>query len=132
MIKMLLKLTRNALGQIVIFFDFITRPKPIQRATETQNEIDLITRNMALYQFRACPFCVKTRRAIHRLNLNIETRDTINNAQHRADLEKFGGVIKVPCLKIEEGGNTQWMYESSDIIAYLENRFGENTIIANT
>ena len=129
---MLLKLIRNALGQIVIFFDFITRAKAMQRTSDAQNEIDSITLNMALYQFRACPFCVKTRRAIHRLNLNIETRDTINNAQHRADLEKLGGVIKVPCLKIEEGGNTQWMYESSDIIAYLENRFGENTIIANT
>ena len=129
---MLLKLTRNALGQIVIFLDFITRPKAIQRMSDAQNEIETVTRNMALYQFRACPFCVKTRRAIHRLNLNIETRDSINNATHRADLEKFGGTIKVPCLRIEEGGDTLWMYESTDIIAYLDNRFGEKEITANS
>ncbi|MDF3852182.1 hypothetical protein [Achromobacter denitrificans] len=29
----------------------------------------------------------------------------------------------MPCLRIEEAGGTRWMYESSDIIAYLEQRF---------
>ena len=129
---MLLKLIRNALGQIVIFIDFITRPKPMQRSEENQQAINQVTANMALYQFRACPFCVKTRRAIIRLNLDIEKRDAINNAQHRADLAELGGEIKVPCLKIDEAGSTQWMYESSEIIAYLENRFGESTMAAHS
>jgi glutathione S-transferase len=29
----------------------------------------------------------------------------------------------VPCLLIEEDGEARWMYESNDIIAYLEKRF---------
>ncbi|MCA7113286.1 hypothetical protein LGL75_14005 [Staphylococcus aureus] len=29
----------------------------------------------------------------------------------------------MPCLRIEENGQTRWMYESSDIVAYLEKTF---------
>lgn len=120
---MLLKLIRNALGQVIIFLDYVTRPKPIQRPAALQTEINKITSNMALYQFKACPFCVKTRRTFRRLNLNIETRDTINNLQYRAELSELGGKVKVPCLKISENGNTIWLYESNDIIHYLDERF---------
>jgi len=31
--------------------------------------------------------------------------------------------LKVPCLKITENGEDRWMYESNDIIAYLNGRF---------
>ncbi|KCU96906.1 hypothetical protein APX70_200030 [Pseudomonas syringae pv. maculicola] len=30
----------------------------------------------------------------------------------------------MPCLRIEEGGKTVWMYESKVIIDYLDQRFG--------
>lgn len=123
---MLLKLIRNALGQLIILIDYLTRPTPIQRSTEAQTEINNITNQMALYQFRACPFCIKTRRTFRRLNLDIETRNANTNLQYRTELSEQGGKIKVPCLKINENGKTQWMYESSDIIQYLDNRFGEN------
>jgi len=29
----------------------------------------------------------------------------------------------VPCLRIEENGQTTWMYESNTIIEYLNQRF---------
>ena len=124
---MLLKLIRNALGQLIIFIDFLTRPKQLQRPAALQEEVNQITRNMVLYQFKACPFCTKTRRTFRRLNLEIETRDAANNAQHRAELAEQGGKIKVPCLRIEEHGASKWMYESSEIIHYLDNRFGVST-----
>jgi len=38
-----------------------------------------------------------------------------------------GGKLTVPCLKIEnDSGEVTWMYESSDIVAYLEGRFMGN------
>jgi len=123
---MLLKLIRNTLGQIIIAIDYLTRPRPLQRPAEDQAEINKITRNMALYQFNACPFCVKTRRTFRRLNLEIETRDAINNLQHRSELAEQGGKIRVPCLKIDENGTSKWMYESDDIIKYLDDRFSVN------
>ncbi|MBV1909072.1 MAG: glutathione S-transferase domain-containing protein, partial [Kangiellaceae bacterium] len=44
----------------------------------------------------------------------------------KQELIAGAGKLKVPCLKIDEGeGNVQWMFESSDIIRYLERRFVE-------
>ena len=120
---MIVKGLRNGLGQLIIFADWLTRPKPLQRTAEQQAEVDAATAYLALYQFNACPFCVKVRRAIHTFNLKIELRDAKNNPQFRQELEQQSGRIKVPCLRIEEGGEVRWMYESNDIIAYLQERF---------
>ena len=56
-----------------------------------------------------------------RMSLNIELRDAKDNAEFRQELESEGGRIKVPCLRIEDkNGKYTWLYESSDIIQYLE------------
>jgi len=63
---------------------------------------------------------VKVRRAIKRQGLSVETRDAKSNEQFRQELLEQGGKIKVPCLRIEENGQVTWLYESNDIIAYLD------------
>ena len=74
-----------------------------------------------MYQFFTCPFCIKTRRAIKRLSLNIETRDALGHAPSRQQLLEGGGVIQVPCLRITtEDDGVEWLYESNEIIKYLE------------
>ena len=79
---------------------------------------------MALYQFKTCPFCIKVRKEIYRLSLNIETRDAQPPGPHRNDLVQGGGKAKVPCLRITDAaGNSQWMYESGAIMDYLRGRF---------
>ena len=104
---MIFKLVRWPLVQLILLLDFLTSPRPLQRSPEAQAAVDAQTRDLALYQFRACPFCVKTRREIRRLGLNIETRDAQHNAQWRAELEAQGGRIQVPCLRIQDGGDDQ-------------------------
>jgi len=121
---MIVKVVREGLGRLIVFFDFLTRPKKMQRSPSEQKSVDEAARGLALYQFYACPFCVKTRRALHRLNIPIEFRDAQKDPEHRKTLLEEGGKIKVPCLRIQENGSETWMYESSDIIAYLERRFG--------
>lgn len=120
---MIVKAIREGLGRIIVFVDFITRPKQIVRSESDQNKADEQAKNLALYQFYACPFCTKVRRNIHRLNISVELRDAQNNATFREELLKEGGAIKVPCLRIEENGRTKWMYESSDINEYLNAQF---------
>lgn len=121
----MMKAIRYLLGQLILFFDWITRPKAPDHPPEVQQALDQQTRDMALYQFYLCPFCVKTRRAIRRLGLNIETRDANSDPEHKAKLISEGGQYQVPCLAINEGGQTRWLYESSDIISYLEQRFSQ-------
>lgn len=121
---MLLKLLRQGLGRLIIFISFFIPITKIKRTPEEQSCVDLATQNLSLYQFYACPFCLKTRRAFKRLGLNIQTRDAQKNPA-RAELSNGGGEIKVPCLRIDINNQTTWMYESSDIIHYLEQQFGE-------
>lgn len=123
---MLLKLLREGLGRLVILISFFIPIKKQKRSPEEQKCVNDATSNLSLYQFYACPFCLKTRRAFSRLNLNIETRDAQKNPD-RADLKNCGGEIKVPCLRIDNNDETIWMYESTEIIKYLEQRFGENS-----
>jgi len=120
---MLIKALRNILGQLIVFIDFITRPRKLKRTAEAQAAVTQQASNLELYQFHACPFCVKTRRALHRLNVPVALRDAKNDTQARQELEQQGGKIKVPCLRIEDNGQSTWLYESKAIIAYLDQRF---------
>ena len=119
----ILKLIRFILGYTIIILSAIFRPRQLQRSNDAKKEIDKQTKSMYLYQFYLCPFCVKVRRHIHRLNLNIDFRDAKDDPKHRQDLLEGGGRLKVPCLRIDEGDNTSWLYESSDINDYLSSRF---------
>jgi len=120
---MFIKVLREGLGRLIVFIDFVTRPKPIRRNPEGQKAVDASASQLSLYQFYACPFCVKTRRTIHRLNLPIELRDAQKPGNHRSELERQGGKVQVPCLRIEDGGETRWLYDSGAIIDYLNRRF---------
>jgi len=123
-IRTFFKTLRFVLGPFVLLWEMVTSPKGIVRPAEQQQEIDQQCRSLALYQFKTCPFCIKVRRTMRALSLNIELRDAQHDPQHREALLQGGGQIKTPCLRItDEQGSSQWMYESDDIIQYLRQRF---------
>ncbi|MFZ3432104.1 glutaredoxin family protein [Vibrio harveyi] len=118
-----MKFIRWILGKIILLLNAVFSPRVVKRSAEAQKSVDDKAKNYALYQFEACPFCVKVRRAMKRQSVNIELRDAKNDPVHREALEQGGGRVKVPCLRIEKDGETQWLYESSDIVAYIEKEF---------
>ncbi|WEL56917.1 glutaredoxin [Pseudomonas kermanshahensis] len=120
---MIVKALRVGLGQLIVFGDWISRPAKRKRDAAAQARVEQAANGLALYQFHACPFCVKTRRTLHRLNVPVALRDAKNDPAHRQALLEGGGRVKVPCLRIEEEGKVSWMYESKAIIAYLDKRF---------
>lgn len=120
---MIVKALRVGLGQLIVFGDWISRPAKRKRDAAAQAQVEQQAKGLALYQFHACPFCVKTRRTLHRLNVPVTLRDAKNDEVHRQALLEGGGRVKVPCLRIEEAGQVTWMYESKAIIAYLDERF---------
>jgi len=123
--KYLFRIIRWPLGQLVIFIDWITRPPIPEIAAERRTELDAITSTMKMYQFKQCPFCVKTRRNIRRLGLNIELRDARNDPKWNSELINEGGKYQVPCLRlVNDDGSSEWMYGSKKIINYLDQRFG--------
>jgi glutaredoxin len=118
------KVIRWILGRIILILDFLTSPTPVKRQVGVQKDIDSETASMSLYQFHACPFCVKVRRQLKRHALHIELRDAKNDGEFKAELVREGGRHKVPCLRIEKSDRSvEWLYESNDIMAYLNDRF---------
>ena len=119
-----MRIIRWFIGAMILFFDWLFTPKGIKRAAQLQAAIDEQAKAITLFQYKACPFCVKVRRAMKRQSLPIETRDAKRCATAREELLAGGGKLKVPCLKIEDNeGKVSWMYESTEIIDYLEQRF---------
>jgi len=120
----LLKIVREGVGRLMVLISFLTNSRKTKRGSDAQLEVNRKVAAMSVYQFFTCPFCIKTRRAIHRLNIPIEYRDAqVRGGEHRNALEQEGGQIKVPCLRIDDGDITTWLYESKDIIAYLNQQF---------
>lgn len=126
-LKILLWPFRKVMSVLILTYDRLNRPTPLVRASEKQALVDQQTAGLVLYHFEACPFCVKVRRHIRRLGLNIEMRDIKITRAYGDELKKEGGQWQAPCLRISaaagSAGKDQWMYESDDINAYLDSRF---------
>jgi glutaredoxin len=121
--KLLINLIRNLLGGIIAAIDFITRGSKLKRTSQAQQQVETELEKISLYQFFACPFCIKTRRAMYKLNLPIVKRNASQGSPYRDELLEGGGRVQTPCLRIEKDDAVEWLYESSEIIRYLEKRF---------
>lgn len=111
---------RWILGKIILVVEALTKPKSPKLSAEQTQALERLSEQFTLYQFAACPFCVKVRQASRKVGLPLAVKDAKRDLAARQALEQGGGRIKVPCLRIEDdAGDTRWMYESDDIIAYL-------------
>ena len=70
---------------------------------------------MILYYRPTCPYCQRVLSFMRERDIQLELRDT-SSADARAELVRIGGKSQVPCLVIDGSA----MYESADIIAYLD------------
>ena len=124
-IRYFFRLVRLILTPFMLIGEKLSTPKGVERSAERQDAVDKECQQLALYQFKTCPFCIKVRKHMAALSLPIETRDAQHDENHRQALMQGGGRIKVPCLQITQpDGSVEWMYESNDINAYLTRRFG--------
>lgn len=122
--KLLLSGFREGVGRLIVFGSYISLPKPLQRTEKEQKQVDEQCQILAIYQFYACPFCVKLRRNVHRLGLNIDYIDA-QNPETKAMLLEKTGKSQVPCLRIQDGEETIFLQESDKIIEYLTQHFGK-------
>ena len=81
--------------------------------------------SLALYHFPQCPYCVQVRRAIDKLEIDVELRDVHETPEHWDDLVAARGRATVPVLRITSpDGEERWMPESNDIVQYLKKTYG--------
>jgi len=80
-----------------------------------------------LYHYSSCPFCFRVRIAMTQLGIDMEMRNIHQGDEHRKALQQGGGSTMVPCLLIEKEGQSEWLYESADIVSYLQQNFAAQT-----
>lgn len=76
---------------------------------------------LELYQYEACPFCMRVRQRMTELELDYIIRNVPRGSQKRQFLRELGGKEQVPFLVDQQRGVR--MYESEDIIAYLNEHY---------
>lgn len=124
LVRLFFRTVRLVLGPILLFMEWVTTPKGLVRTASAQQAVDAATRQMTLYQFKTCPFCMKVRRTSKRLSLKIEKRDAQYDATNRAVLLAATGKIQVPTLRITDtDGGVTWLQGSKVITHYLQQRF---------
>jgi glutaredoxin len=123
-IRTFFRTLRIVLGPVMLLKERLTQPAGVQRSPAAQAAVDQQCQSLALYQFSTCPFCIKVRQEMRRLSLPIEKRDAQHHTANRDALLQGSGATKVPCLQITEAnGQTQWLQDSTEIVAYLRKRF---------
>ena len=125
----MMNVIRNVLGALIVFLDRLFAPGvEVSRTPAEQTRVDQEVARFQLYQFAGCPFCVKVRRAARRMGIQLAQKDARHDEAAKRELIEGGGEYQTPCLRIAgEDGSLKWLYESSDIIAFLEERFGRSS-----
>jgi len=80
------------------------------------------SRLLELWDFEACPYCRKVREVLCELDLDYLAHPAGRGSTRREDLRGRGGKVQVPYLVDPNTGTA--MYESDDIIAYLNATYG--------
>ena len=83
---------RLVLAPVMLISEKLSTPKSVERTPEEQADVDQACQKLALYQFRTCPFCIKVRKEVARLGLNIEQRDAQLDPAHKQAL--LEGAVK--------------------------------------
>ena len=131
LIRSFFKTLRVVLGPVILLKERLSRPAGLVRAQAAQASIDKQCESLVLYHYKTCPFCMTVRQETRRLSLPIQRIDAQPEGRDREALRQGGGLTKVPCLKITDAaGNSQWLYDSEKIVAYLRGRFSESSVVA--
>ena len=72
-----------------------------------------------LYHFDSCPYCLRVRRFLEEEHIRMPMKDVLRDPDAYRELVAGGGDTQVPCLRIQNGDDVRWLYESTDIIDYL-------------
>ena len=77
---------------------------------------------LELYEFESCPYCRKVREVLSELDLEYVARTCARGSATRETVIARGGKSQYPYLVDPNTGRE--MYESDDIVAYLDATYG--------
>ena len=80
---------------------------------------------ITVYRLQACPFCERVVRTLEELGLDYRSRFVEARHSRRDVVKRLTGARTVPALVDDDTGVT--MSESANIVAYLEETYGDGT-----
>ena len=84
-------------------------------------------RGCELYHFQASPFAARVRGALAKFQVEIPMHDVLESNKAWKELIAGGKRDRVPCLKVTEpGAPDRWIYESLEIVKFIEIRMAKN------
>ncbi len=96
---------------------------PVKRNATEQQRVERLANSLTLYDLNSCPYSAKVRRHLKHLNISITVKNLKRCHIYQKELLAGGGRAQVPCLRIETTQGSRWLYESEDIIEYLDKKF---------
>jgi glutathione S-transferase len=81
---------------------------------------------LELYELPGCPYCAKVEEKLAELDLEYVSHEVPSSHGRRDEVEAVSGQTGVPVLVDSEHG-VEGMAESDDIVAYLEETYGDAT-----
>jgi len=80
--------------------------------------------NLELYELPGCPYCAKVTTKLDELGLDYVSHEVPSSHSKRTEVEEISGQTGVPVL-VDPDNGIEGMPESSDIIEYLEETYGD-------
>ena len=80
--------------------------------------------NLELYELEGCPYCAKVKQKLADLGLEYESHAVPASHADRDEVKAVSGQTGVPVL-VDPDNGVEGLAESDDIIAYLEETYGE-------
>ena len=97
----------------------------VGRGTRCRVSAQRALKPLTLYNMEGSPFCRKVRETLSELDLEHTIRNVPKGSRKRPELVQRGGKMQVPYLVDPNTGRE--LYESDEIVAYLEERYGPDS-----
>lgn len=95
----------------------------VERTAAQQQKAERLANSLTLYTLNSCPYSAKVTRHLNQLNIDVTVKNLKRCHIYQKELLAGGGRAQVPCLRIESSQGCKWMYESDDILRYLDKKF---------
>ncbi|MFC6769831.1 glutathione S-transferase N-terminal domain-containing protein [Natrinema soli] len=79
--------------------------------------------DITMYELPGCPYCAKVRSKLDDLELEYDIIEVPRSHDERTEVENVSGQTGVPVI-VDEANDVDGMSESDDIVAYLEETYG--------
>lgn len=95
----------------------------VERSPVEQQRVDRLANSLTLYTVNNYPQCRKLSKHLQELNVSVTVKDLKRCHIYEKELFAGGGKAQVPCLRVEKGSQSQWIYEFEEIVRYLDKKF---------